>query len=203
VILTVVGASGGLGQEITRQALAAGYDVTAVCRRPEKVPDAPGLTRVAADVLDPDAIAKALAGAETVLCVLGTAKGEPPGVLAAGAAAVVAAAPGRIVSVGALGTGPSAAVAGVLTRALVGVFLRRELPDKVAADTAILGAGGTVFHVGPMTDGPVSPTRRSVPLDEVPRRLFPAGVSRATIAATMLDAVRNGPRGQVLVPLAR
>ncbi|MFL6122951.1 NAD(P)-dependent oxidoreductase [Actinophytocola sp.] len=201
--LTVLGASGALGLEITRQALAAGHDVVAVCRRPEKVPDAPGLTRVAADVLDPDAIAKALAGAETVLCALGIAKGERPGVLAAGTAAIVAAAPERIVSVGAFGTGASAAVAGVLTRTLLGVFLRRELADKVAADTAVLRAGGTVYHAGPMTAGPVSPTRRSVPLAEVPRRLFPAGVSRATIAAAMLDATRNGPRGQLLVPLAR
>jgi hypothetical protein len=30
-----------------------------------------------------------------------------------------------------------------------------------------------------------------------------AGVSKATVAAAMLDATRHGPRGQVLVPLTR
>ena len=36
---------------------------------------------------------------------------------------------------------------------------------------------------GPLTDGPLSPTRRAVGLDAYPGRLFPAKVSRATVAA--------------------
>lgn len=203
--LTILGASGGVGAELTRQALDRGEEVVAICRHPDRIPlpDSPGLTRVAADVLDPEAMAKALAGRDTVLSALGTAAGEKPGVLAAGARAIIAAAPARIVSVGALGTGQSGKAAGWLTRVLLSVFLRAELNDKVSADAAILAAGGTVLHAGPMTSGPVSPTWRSVSLNEVPRRLFPAGVSKATVAAAMLDAVDTGPRGQVLVPLAR
>lgn len=203
--LTILGASGGVGAELTRQALARGDDVVAICRRPDRIPlpDSSLLTRVAADVLDPDAIAKALAGRDTVLSALGMSQGEKAGVLAAGARAIVAAAPARIVSIGAFGTGRSAAAAGWLTRALLGMFMRGGLGDKVSADTAILAAGGTVLHAGPLTDGPASPTRRSLPPGEVPRRLFPAGVSKATVAAAMLDAVDGGPRGQVLVPLAR
>ncbi|TDV46233.1 NAD(P)-dependent oxidoreductase [Actinophytocola oryzae] len=201
--LTILGVSGELGQELTRQALDGGHDVVAISRHPERVDGGHRLTRVAADVLDPDAIAKALAGAENVLCALGVSKGESAGVLTAGANAIIAAAPSRIVSVGAFGTGASATAAGLLTRTLLGVFLRTELADKIAADTAILSAGGTVFHAGPMTDGPVSTTRRSVPPDRVPRRLFPAGVSRATVAAAMIEAVHRETRGEILVPLAR
>jgi uncharacterized protein YbjT (DUF2867 family) len=203
--LTILGASGGVGVELTRQALERGDDVVAISRHPERIPlpDSPRLTRVAADVLDQAAIAKALAGRDTVLSALGVSEGEKAGVLAAGARAIVAAGPSRIVSVGAFGTGQSAKAAGWLTRALLGAFLRNELDDKVNADTAILAAGGTVLHAGPMTSGPVSPTRRSVPVGAVPRRLFPASVSKATVAASMLDAVEAGPRGQILVPLAR
>lgn len=203
--LTILGASGGVGAELTRQALDRGADVVAICRRPDRIPlpDSPRLTRVAADVLDPEAIARALAGRDTVLSALGTSTGEKPGVLAAGAQAIAAAAPTRIVSVGAFGTGRSAKAAGWLTRALLGVFLRAELDDKVNADTAILAAGGTVLHAGPMTSGPVSQTRRSVPIGEVPWRIFPASVSKATVAAAMLDAAETGPRGQIVVPLAR
>jgi NAD(P)-dependent dehydrogenase (short-subunit alcohol dehydrogenase family) len=202
----ILGASGGVGIELTRQALARGYEVVAICRRPERidVPESDRLTRVAADVLDRDAIGKALAGQAIVLSALGTAAEEKPGVLTAGARAIAAAAPSRIVSVGAFGTGESASAAGFFTRTLLRVFMRDELPDKVAADTAVLAAGGTVFHAGPMTTGPVSATRYSVPPDQAPRRLFPVGISRATVAAAMLDAVADDEaRGRVLVPVAR
>ncbi|MFJ9626129.1 NAD(P)-dependent oxidoreductase [Streptomyces sp. NPDC091280] len=203
--LTVLGASGGVGTELTRQALERGEDVVAICRHPDRIalPDSSRLTRVAADVLDPKAIAEALDGSETVLSALGAGEGEKPGVLSAGARAIAAAAPARIVSVGALGTGQSAIAAGWLTRTLLNVFLRTELDDKTSADEAILAAGGTVLHVGPMSNGPASTTRRSVTLDRLPRRIFPAGITKATVAASMLDAVNTGPRGRILVPLAR
>ncbi|WP_308162843.1 NAD(P)-dependent oxidoreductase [Nocardia alni] len=202
--VTILGASGGVGLELTRQAIARDYDVVALCRHPERIEVAdPRLTRVAVDVLDRDAISSALDGRGIVLSALGTAEGEKPGVLSAGAGAITAAAPERIVSIGALGTGGSAAVAGFVTRNLLGLLMRAELPDKVGADSAILAAGGTVMHAGPLTKGPVSPTRRTVPLDQTPWRLFPAAVSRATVAAAMLDAVQDGPRGQIMVPLPR
>jgi hypothetical protein len=93
----------------------------------------------------------------------------------------------RIVWLGAYGTGRSAAAAGLLTRTLLRIVMGGELPDKVAADTAILAAGGTVFHAGPMSGGPAA--HRAMPLDAAPRRLFPSGVSRAAVAAAMIDEV--------------
>ncbi|MBH0246476.1 NAD(P)H-binding protein, partial [Streptomyces cavourensis] len=41
--LTVFGATGGVGREIVGQALAAGHEVTAVVRDPDRLPD--GLDR--------------------------------------------------------------------------------------------------------------------------------------------------------------
>ncbi|MGW4520909.1 NAD(P)-dependent oxidoreductase [Amycolatopsis sp. NPDC004378] len=197
--VAVLGASGAVGSELVRQALSRGHDVVAISRRASATGDR--LTSIAADVHDAAGIAEALRGSEIVLDALGLRKGDPPGVLTAGARAVVAAAPSRAVSVGALGTGPSAPAAGWLTRTLLGRFLKAELPDKVGADAAILGMGGTVVHVGPMKAGPISPTRREVAIDAVPRRLFPATISHATVAAAMLDAAEHGPRGEVLVAL--
>ncbi|WP_329053883.1 NAD(P)H-binding protein [Amycolatopsis sp. NBC_01488] len=198
--VAVLGASGAVGSELVRQALSRGHEVVAISRRPSPAP-AERLTPIAADVHDATGIADALRGSETVLDALGLRKGDPPGVLTAGARAVVAAAPSRAVSVGALGTGPSAGAAGWLTRTLLARFLKDELPDKTSADAAILGMGGTVVHVGPMKTGPISPTRRSVRVGEVPRRLFPSTISHATVAAAMLDAAEDGPRGEVLVAL--
>ncbi|GAA3304805.1 SDR family oxidoreductase [Dactylosporangium vinaceum] len=122
---------------------------------------------------------------------LGLAGGVALGVLAAGARGA-AASGARVVWLSALGVGPSAAAAGFLTRALLGVFMRKELPDRVAAAETVLAAGGTVVHAGPLSDGPLSASRRILTLSELPRSLFPARVSRATVAAAMLDEVESG-----------
>lgn len=204
--LTVLAASGATGRELTRQALERGHTVTAISRDPARItlPDSDRLIRVAADVRDPDSIARALEGSTIALSGLGVGKGDRPGALTAGARAVVNAHPDRIIWIGAFGTGASASAAGALTRTLLRTFMRAELGDKVTADTAVLDAGGTVFHAGPMSNRPISPTRRTVPLDAVPGRLFPARVSRATVAAAMLDeAEAEHPIGGTLVPLER
>ncbi|MFI9645535.1 NAD(P)-dependent oxidoreductase [Streptomyces sp. NPDC052040] len=203
--LTVLAASGATGLALTRQALERGHTVTAIARSPARiqVPDHPQLTRVAADVRDPDSIAAALDRSDVVLSGLGVAKGDKPGALTAGARAVAAARPGRIVWLGAFGTGPSARAAGLATRTLLKA-LGEEMADKVTADTTVLEAGGTVFHAGPLSDKDLSPTRRTVGLDEAPKRLFPAFVSRQTVAAAMLDEAEN-PRhaGRIALPLGR
>lgn len=200
--VTVLGATGATGLELTRQALDRGYSVVAVARRPERIalPDSARLIRRAADVRDPPAIAEALRGSAIVLSGLGVARREQSDVLLAGARAVVAARPSRTVWLGAFGTGPSAQTAGPVTRTLLRLVLGRELPDKVAADTLVLAAGGTLVHAGPLTNHTLSPSRRTVPLDRVPQRLLPAFVGRATVAAAMLDAAEQATSG-VLVPL--
>jgi len=204
--LTILGATGATGRELVRQAIDRGHTVTAIARRPDTldIPDSGRLIRVAADVLDSDAIGASLAGSKIVLSGLGNVSGQDPRVLSAGARAVVAAEPERIIWLGAFGTGSSASAAGPLTRTLLGLVLRGELGDKVAADGAVLAAGGTVFHAGPLTNGALSETRRALDLDAVPRRIFPARISRATVAAVMLDEV-EGPahHGTTLVPLDR
>ncbi|WP_433060287.1 NAD(P)-dependent oxidoreductase [Dactylosporangium sp. CS-033363] len=192
--LTILGATGGTGRELVRQALERGHTVRPVSRRPRE-------GGVTADVRDPEAIALALRGAEVVLSGLGIANGEAPGVLTAGARSA-AESGARIVWLAALGTGPSAPVAGALTRALLGTMMRKELPDRVAATELVLDAGGTVFHAGPLTNGPLSVARRTLALPDVPRRLFPAGVSRATVAAAMLDEAESAAfKGQPVAVL--
>ena len=203
--ITILAASGATGLELTRQALERGHTVTAIARTPDRiaVPDSSRLIRVAADVRDQDSIATALSGQKIVLSGLGIASGDQPGALTAGARAVVAAQPERVVWLGAYGTGPSARVAGAATRTLL-KMMGAALVDKVTADAAVLAAGGTVFHAGPLSNGPLSATRRTVGLDEAPKRFFPARVSRATVAAAMLDEAENPAfTATVAIPLER
>jgi len=200
--ITVLGASGATGLHLIRQAIDRGHTVVAIARRPDRidVPDGERLLRRAADVTDPNSIAEALRGSSVVLSGLGVVGKEQGDVLSAGARAVIAAQPERMVWLGAFGTGPSAAAAGPLTRGLLRVVLRAEIQDKVRADTLVLGAGGTVVHAGPLSDRLGGISTRAVPLDQVPRRLFPAPISRASVAAVMLDAAESGANG-VIVPL--
>ncbi|WP_290052021.1 NAD(P)-dependent oxidoreductase [Amycolatopsis solani] len=199
--ITVLAASGRTGLELTREALRRGHTVTAIARDPARIPlpDGAGLRKAAADVTDPASVAAVVGADSVVLSGLGT---DRAGTLLAGAEAVVAAGPKRIIWLGAYGTGPSAETAGEGAGALARM-LGDRLGDKVEADTAVLAAGGTVFHAGLLTDEPESPHRRTAALADGPPFDFGAKVSRATVAAAMLDEAEH-PRfaGAVALPLS-
>lgn len=78
--LTVFGATGAVGQEVVRQALAAGHEVTAVVRDPARLPE--GLRGVALHAVvplgDESAVRGAVAGRDAVLSGLG-ARGRKAG----------------------------------------------------------------------------------------------------------------------------
>ena len=74
----IFGASGPTGRHLTEQALAAGHEVTAVTRRPDTVRPRTGLTVVTADVSDPAAVDRAVAGSDTVLSSLGVPLSRRP-----------------------------------------------------------------------------------------------------------------------------
>jgi uncharacterized protein YbjT (DUF2867 family) len=67
--LTILGATGGVGTELVKQAAERGHDVTAVVRSPGKL--AAGVPYVRADLTDAEALAPALAGSDAVLSALG------------------------------------------------------------------------------------------------------------------------------------
>ena len=199
--LTVLAASGRTGAELVRQALRRGHTVTAIARDPARidVADSPVLRKAAADVNDAESIAAVIDSDSVVLSALGT---DRAGVLTAGAKAVVAARPRRIIWLGAYGTGRSAEAAGEAAKSL-GAMLGDRLADKVQADDSVLAAHGTVFHACLLGEGPESPTRRAVGLADAPPLTFSEKISRATVAATMLDEAET-PRfyGAVAVPLS-
>ncbi|MDH6577524.1 NAD(P)H-binding protein [Kitasatospora sp. MAP5-34] len=88
----VLGATGPTGRQLIDQALAAGHLVTAVARRPETLPARSGLTTIAADVADADAVDAAIAGSDAVVSALGVPPSRRPvTVYSAGARNVVAA----------------------------------------------------------------------------------------------------------------
>lgn len=86
-------------------------------------------------------------------------------------------------------------MAGLLTdvdAVVSGIGIRKGDP----AGTLLAGARA-------LTDGPVSPARRTVALAEFNRpALMPARVTRATVAAAMLDEAKKSQHpGEIVVPL--
>ncbi|MER6266533.1 NAD(P)H-binding protein [Streptomyces sp900105755] len=77
--LVVFGANGPTGRQVTAQAVAEGHTVTAVTRRPAEFPLSDPRLRVAgADVLDPGAVARAVAGQDAVISTLGVPYSRQP-----------------------------------------------------------------------------------------------------------------------------
>ena len=198
--LTILAASGRTGLALTRQALQRGHDVTAIARDPDRiaVPDSADLHKVTADVEDPASIAGVIGADSVVLSGLGT---DRAGVLLAGATAVVAAGPRRIIWLGTYGTGASADVAGPAAEVLV-KLLGDRITDKVMADNAVLASGGTVFQAMFLTDDPEAADRRTIGLPAGPPFDVGARISRESVAAAMLDEAET-PRfpGVVALPV--
>jgi len=156
--LTIIAATGGVGRQILRQALNAGYDVTAVVRDPAKLPpevlDAEAARVVTADLANPDpqVLETAIVGADAVLSALGPHNNSDAGIAAPGTAAIItamrAAGVQRIVAISAapVATTPSPGRPnpprhdpgdGLIMRH-VGVRIAKALFGKVYDDLAVM-----------------------------------------------------------------
>jgi putative NADH-flavin reductase len=75
--IVVFGANGPTGRLLVSHALAAGHQVIAVTRRPDKFPQQhPNLTVARADVLDASAVEGVVSGADAILSTLGAPYGR-------------------------------------------------------------------------------------------------------------------------------
>ncbi|WP_186671976.1 NAD(P)-dependent oxidoreductase [Sporosarcina sp. BP05] len=72
--IALFGATGRVGEEVLKLALAEGYEVTALVRSPEKLAPHGRLTVIQGDVRDADTVTLAIAGMDVVFSALGTDK---------------------------------------------------------------------------------------------------------------------------------
>ncbi|MEV6171179.1 NAD(P)H-binding protein [Streptomyces sp. NPDC051954] len=200
--LTVFGATGGIGQEIVRQALGAGHEVTAVVRDPARLAvTGPGLEVFRADLTDPAAVRPAVAGRDVVLSGLGARGRKDAGVAARLTRTVLGAmeAEGvrRLLVVSAMPVGPAAEGDGMLDRAMRGIvfaLLKDVYVDLSAmeAEIARSATDWTVVRPPRLQDKPVTGVYRSV-VGGFPRK--GRFIGRADVAHAML--VMAGDAGTV------
>lgn len=88
--IIVFGASGGTGKEIVKQALEAGYSVTAFVRNPAKIDlTHPNLGIFQGDAQNAGEVEKAISGHEAVISALGPTRPAVPGMMATAAKNIV------------------------------------------------------------------------------------------------------------------
>ncbi|MHC5903186.1 NAD(P)-dependent oxidoreductase [Streptomyces sp. S6] len=194
--LTVLGATGGIGTELVRQALDAGHDVTAVVRDPARLTVTGARLEVfRADLTDPGALRPALAGSDAVLSGLGARTRKDAGITTrltrTALSAMEAAGVRRLVLVTAAPVGPAPENDGLLDRAvrgLVSAALKDIYTDlrQTEAEVARSATDWTFVRPPRLQDKPVTGVYRQV-IGGFPR----AGrfMGRADVAHAMLGMV--------------
>jgi putative NADH-flavin reductase len=196
--LTVFGATGGTGQHLVDQALAAGHHVTAVVRDAARLSQAghPRLEPVVADAMDAEAIVSSVTGRDAVVSALGPRPGAGGSVCSDGARAIItamrAAGTRRLIVVTASGhivddgDGPASRF---VVKPLLRRFLREGFADFARTDEAVSGSGldWTIMRPPRLTDG----ARRSyrTALDRNVRGGIT--ISRADLAHAVLAALAD------------
>ncbi|MGW5567160.1 NAD(P)-dependent oxidoreductase [Streptomyces tendae] len=191
--LTVFGATGGIGQEIVRQALEAGHEVTAVVRDPARLPvTGERLEVFRADLGDPAAVRPAVAGRDAVLSGLGARRRADAGVATRLTRTVLDAmeteGARRLLVVSAAPVGPEAEGAGLLDRAVrgaVSAVLKDVYTDLRAMEAELARSATDWTAVRPprLQDKPLTGRYRTVIGGFPPKGRF---AGRADVAHAML-----------------
>lgn len=204
--IAIVAATGGIGQQVLRQAVPD-HDVTAIVRDPGRL--ALPVPAVTVDLLatDPSALASALHGTDAVLSCVGRRSRSDAGVAWRGTQAIVeamrAAGVRRIVgiSAGPIGTVPSpqhprpprhdpgdGPIVRSILSPLIKAVLRQPYADLARMEDVLRGSGldWTVLRPPRLTNGPVTGRYRTAHGRNV---LHGVRISRADVAHFMLQAL--------------
>lgn len=187
--LALFGATGGTGHQVLLQALGQGHRVRALVRRPERLTmHDEALTLVPGDVLDAAAVEPCVAGAQAVICVLGTRRGEAP-IEDRGTAAILAAMARhevrRLIAVTSLGVGDSRDQVPLYFKLMMKTFLAHIMAAKEEQERLIRASGldWTLVRPGGLSDGPRTGRYRF----GVDRSLRAGRIARADVADFVLE----------------
>lgn len=200
--LLILGATGGTGRLLVEQALAAGHEVTALVRDPDKASLGDKVELVKGRATEAGAVAGVAAGKDAVLSTLGPRTGKDP-VCADAARAVVDAMKQhgvkRVVWLSASGVGDSAPqlrrASFVFGRIIMPLFLKHPYANHARAEETLRASGldWTILRPVQLVDRPTGAKPAALPIgDAIPPRLK---IARADVAAFMLDEV--AARGHV------
>jgi putative NADH-flavin reductase len=195
--LLVLGASGGTGRELVRQALELGHEVTAFVRNPQKLPITHARLRLAiGDVLThPTAVDEAVRGQEVVVSSLGVRRPLPGGLFSRSMPTIVSAmqrhAVKRLIVVSSFGVGETARGASLLQRFMYRVLLGEIYADKLASEDFLIRSDldWTIVYPVLLTNGPRTGRYRTG--ERLPMRGV-AKIARADVAHLIVTQLVQG-----------
>ncbi len=191
----VLGATGGTGRLIVREALARGHKVTALVRSPEKAGDLGGAHLVTGDARDANVLRSALKGQDAVLSALGTPASPFREVTLLSSAtwalveAMKAEQVSRLVAITGIGAGESAGHGGFLfDRVIRPLLLRHVYADKNRQEDIVRASGLDWVLVRPAVLND-KPGRGDVRALEDLSRFHGGTISREDAARFVVDQV--------------
>ena len=188
--IAVFGATGGTGQQVVQQVLAAGHSVTALVRDPSRLAaQDERLTVVEGDVLDRAKVDETVSGADAVIVSLGNTSNNPDYIVSRGTEVIVdsmtaAGKPMRLIVVSSLGVGESRDQVPFAFKMLMNTVLKKAMDDKERQEALVKASGfdWIIVRPGGLTNGPATGSYKA----GVDVKLTAGQVSRADVAAFVL-----------------
>ncbi|MFD9518400.1 NAD(P)-dependent oxidoreductase [Streptomyces sp. NPDC059979] len=196
--LTVLGATGPIGQQVLQQALAAGHRVTVLVRDPARLPqrDEKRVTVVIGDAASAADVEEATRGSQALICALGAGK-DYKSTLATRTAgpvleAMAAAGVERLVWLSALGSGDTARRQSLFQATASRLVMGTLMADKGIADETIARSDRDWTIALPVLfgNGPTTAGYQTIPLDGTQGRVG-GRINRADVADFLLSAATS------------
>jgi len=199
--IIIFGASGGTGMEVVKQALEAGYRLTAVVRDPSTFSytglHSSSLKTIKGDVLDLSSFADAMAGQDAVISALGSRGIKPTRLYSKGISNILSAMSRhnitRIVciSAGALDINPKMGLfVRLLTRFVLQPILKEPYADLRLMEKEIqqAGSGYTIVRPPMLKDKKITGKYRVAVNDHIVR---PFSIARADLAHFIVNHISD------------
>ena len=189
--IAVFGATGGTGQQVVQQALAAGHSVSVLVRDAVRLAvQDERLTVVEGNVLDRAKVDATIAGADAVIVSLGNTSNNPDYIVSRGTEVIVDAMtavgrPMRLIVVSSLGVGESRDQVPFAFKMLMNTVLKKAMEDKERQEALVKASGfdWIIVRPGGLINGPATGSYKS----GVDVKLTAGQVSRADVAAFVLQ----------------
>jgi len=196
--LLVIGGTSGIGLEIVRRSVARGHRVTALARRPERMPFFhPQLTVLGGDVLDAPSITNAISQNDVIISTIGMgATRDPVNVFSEGMkntlAIMNASNKARLITVTGIGAGDSKGHGGFFYDTVILPLMLKTIYDDKDIQEALIEKSATEWTIvrpGFLTDNPAENRYHVLTnLDGVQS----GNISRADVAHFIIGAVEQG-----------
>ncbi|MGC4095498.1 MAG: NAD(P)H-binding protein [Nitrospira sp.] len=189
--ITVIGASAGIGLEVTRLALQKGHEVTTLSRRAVPLPDQSNLRRVQGSATNPDDVRMAVVGADAILVTLGVKSPLATTVFSDSARLLLqvlqeTSSSATLLALTGFGTGDSWNYNSLPMKILFTLLLKKVYTDKGEQERLIAGGYSRweIVRPGRLTNGTV--TGRYRILEELVEGMRVGAISRADVAHFMV-----------------